>query len=150
MWAEAKECIIDSSASSSVYIGCDSIRFKKLGKWYAKYTTVVVVHKDTRHGCRIFYNDVVLPDYGILKQRLMTECQFAADALGEIEPLLGGRYIEVHLDLNNDPKHKSNIAVKEALGWIRGLGVVAKIKPESWAATHAADHCVRSKTFAHG
>ncbi len=34
--------------------------------------------------------------------------------------------------------------LKEALGWVRGsLGLDAKIKPSSFAATHAADHAVR-------
>jgi predicted RNase H-related nuclease YkuK (DUF458 family) len=52
--------------------------------------------------------------------------------------------MEVHLDINPNPKHKSSIAVKEALGWVKGsLGIDAKIKPDSFAATHAADHVVR-------
>jgi predicted RNase H-related nuclease YkuK (DUF458 family) len=52
--------------------------------------------------------------------------------------------MEVHLDINPDPKHKSNVAVKEALGWVKGsLNLDAKIKPASFAATHAADHAVR-------
>jgi predicted RNase H-related nuclease YkuK (DUF458 family) len=40
--------------------------------------------------------------------------------------------------------YKSNVAVKEALGYVKGtLGIDAKIKPDSFAATHAADHVVR-------
>jgi predicted RNase H-related nuclease YkuK (DUF458 family) len=52
--------------------------------------------------------------------------------------------MEIHLDLNPSPNHKSNIAVKEAIGWVRGsFGFDPMIKPESFAATHAADHAVR-------
>lgn len=152
MWEAAKEAIRQSSADSSVYIGCDSIRFKKQGVWYAKYATVVVVHKDSCHGCSIFYDSQTIRDFGQgtegLKNRLLTETNYALMAATDILDVLGDRRLEVHLDLNNDPKHKSNVAVKEAMGWVMGMGFTPVIKPDGWAATHAADHCARSKTFA--
>lgn len=149
MWEDAKEAIKRSSADSSVYIGCDSIRFKKNGVWYAKYATVVVVHKESRRGCNVFYDAQILRDYGDLKTRLLTETNFAIQAATDVLDELGERHLEIHLDLNGDPRHKSNIAVREAVGWVMGMGFEAKIKPYGWAATHAADHCARSKTFAH-
>lgn len=154
MWEEAKEAIKASSADSSVYIGCDSIRYKKGdGQWYAKYATVVIVHKDSCHGCKIFYESETLRDFGQgvegLRNRLMTEVGYAVAAAYEVLDVLEGRALEVHLDLNPDPKHKSNVAVKEAVGWVLGMGLTPVIKPDGWAATHAADHCVRSKGFAH-
>jgi len=144
MYEEAKQAIISSSPQSSVYIGCDSIRFRKNKQWYAKYSTVIIVHMDSKKGCRLFHDSVDMPDYGNLKQRLLTEVQFAVQAASEVIEVLGNRHMEVHLDINPDPKHKSNVAVKEALGWVKGsLGMDAKIKPASFAATHAADHAVR-------
>lgn len=141
---EAKQAILESSATSSVYVGADSIRYKKKGQWRAKYSTVIVVHKDSRHGCKIYYNHDDLPDYGNLKQRLLNEVSYAVAAASEILDVLGDRHLEVHLDLNPNPKHKSNVAVKEALGWVRGtLGLDAMVKPYSWAATHCSDHVVR-------
>ena len=149
MWEEAKEAIRQSSAESSVYIGCDSVRFKKDKVWYARYATVIVVHKDSRHGCQIFYSAETIPDFGGLKNRLLTEVNYAVTAAMEVADEIGDRHLEVHLDVNPDPKHKSNVASKEALGWVLGMGFEAKIKPEGWAATHAADHAARNKTFAH-
>jgi hypothetical protein len=144
MIEEAKQAILDSSPQSSVYIGSDSIRFRKNKQWYAKYSTVVIVHMDSKKGCRLFHESVDMPDYGNLKQRLLTEVQMAVSAATEILEVLGDRHLEVHIDVNPDPKHKSNVAVKEALGWVKGsLGLDAKIKPHSFAATHAADHAVR-------
>jgi uncharacterized protein len=154
MWEEAKKAIAASSADSSVYIGCDSIRYRQNGHWMAKYSTVVIVHMDSRHGCKIFYNSEAIRDYGQgvegLRQRLLTEVGYAVAAASDILDVLDGRPLEVHLDLNPDPKHKSNVAVKEAVGWVLGMGMTPVIKPDGWAATHAADHCVRSKGFAHG
>ena len=148
MWEDAKEAIRASSPESSVYIGCDSIRFKKQGVWHARYATVIVVHKNSNNGCQIFYDAETIPDYGGLKNRLLTEVNYAVMAAMDILPDLGDRHLEVHLDVNPDPKHKSNVACKEALGWVLGMGLEPKIKPEGWAATHAADHAARSKTFA--
>lgn len=144
MYEEAKAAILNSSPQSSVYVGCDSIRFKKNGQWFAKYSTVIILHMDSNKGCRLFHESIDLPDYGNLKQRLMTEVQYAVMAASEILDVLGDRPLSIHLDINSNPKHKSNIAVKEALGWVKGsLGIDAVIKPNSWAATHAADHVVR-------
>jgi len=144
MLEEAKQAILDSSQSSSIYIGCDSIRFRKNKQWYAKYSTVVIVHMDSKKGCRLFHESIDMPDYGNLKQRLLTEVQHAVATATEIIDVIGDRHLEIHLDINSDPKHKSSVAVKEALGWVKGsLGLDAKIKPSAFAATHAADHAVR-------
>ena len=144
MIEEAKKAILDSSQSSSIYIGCDSIRFRKNKQWYAKYSTVVIVHMDSKKGCRLFHESIDMPDYGNLKQRLLTEVQHAVATATEIIDVIGDRHLEIHLDINSDPKHKSSVAVKEALGWVKGsLGLDAKITPSAFAATHAADHAVR-------
>lgn len=144
MIEQAKQAILDSSKESSVYIGCDSIRFRKNKMWYAKYSTVIIVHMDSKRGCKLFHSSVDMPDYGNLKQRLLTEVQMAVATATEVIDVLGDRHMEIHLDINPNPKHKSSVAVKEALGWVKGsLGLEAKIKPSSFAATHAADHAVR-------
>jgi predicted RNase H-related nuclease YkuK (DUF458 family) len=145
MIEDAKQAIRESSRQSSVYIGCDSIRYKKNKQWYAKYSTVIIVHMDSKHGCRLFHESFDLPDFGNLKQRLLNEVNYAVAAASEIIDVLGDRYMEIHLDINPNPKYKSSVAVKEALGWVKGsLGLDAVIKPHSFAATHAADHVVRN------
>jgi predicted RNase H-related nuclease YkuK (DUF458 family) len=74
----------------------------------------------------------------------MTEVNYAIAAATEIIEVLDGRHMEIHLDINPNPKHKSSVAVKEALGWVKGtLGLDAIVKPHSFAASHAADHVVR-------
>lgn len=139
----AKEAILTSSPESSVYIGADSIRQKKGNGWQARYTVVVVLHKDSKHGCKIFHRTEVQPDFGNLKQRLMQEVSLATQTAMDIIDVIGDRRLEIHLDLNPKPEYKSNIAVKEALGWCMGLGLDAKVKPEAWAASNAADFMVR-------
>lgn len=144
---EAKKAIAASSRESSVYVGCDSIRFKSRGRWHARYATVIVVHKNSRNGAQIFYKMDVLPDYGNLKMRLLNEVMFAANAALEVMEVLNGRYMEIHLDINPNKNHKSHVAKDEARGYVLGtVGIEPKIKPFAWAAMHAADHVARHKS----
>lgn len=147
-WIEqARETIRASSLESSVYIGCDSKRFKRKGIWYARYMTVIIVHRDSSRGCQLYYDAQILQDWGSdksPKQRLLNEVMFAVNAATEILDDVGKRHMELHIDINPNPRYKSNAAVKEALGYVKGnLGLDAKIKPEAFAAMHAADHLVR-------
>jgi predicted RNase H-related nuclease YkuK (DUF458 family) len=144
MYDEAREAILKSSETSSVYVGADSIRFKRNGQWFAKYSMVIILHIDSKHGARLFHKNIEMRDFGNLRQRLITEAGFAIEAAIEILDVIGQRKLEIHLDLNPNPRYKSNIAVKEALGYVKGsTGIDAKVKPDSFAATHAADHVVR-------
>lgn len=105
---------------------------------------MIVLHQDSKRGCKLFHSSVDLQDFGSIKQRLLNEVMYAIEAASAVVEDVGSRHLELHIDINPSPKHKSNVAVKEALGWVKGsLGIDAVIKPDSWAATHAADHLVR-------
>jgi predicted RNase H-related nuclease YkuK (DUF458 family) len=148
MLEEVKQAIANSSNTSSVYIGCDSIRFKKQGRFYARYATVVILHKDSRHGCQLFYTEETLPDFGKktegLRQRLINEAGFAIGVASELIDVIGDRHMEIHLDINPKEEHASSKAVKEATGYVLGAtGIIPKIKPFAFAAMHAADRVAR-------
>ena len=150
MLDEAIKTIKESSQESSVYIGCDSrVTKKKCPRTRktiatAKYTTVIVIHKDSRHGGKIFHFSETRPDYGDIFTRMMTECEIALQIFKPISEVIGDRVLEIHLDINKDKIHKSNVAAQAAIGWVLGqTGIEPKIKPHGWAATHAADHMVR-------
>ena len=97
MYDQAKEAILNSSESSSVYIGADSIRFKRKDKqWYARYSVVIILHMDSKHGARLFHNTFELRDYGNRKQRLIAEAGYAIEAAMEIMDVLGDRKLEIH------------------------------------------------------
>lgn len=130
-----------SSKESSIYIGCDSLR--NSSKNTADFSTVIILHMNSKNGCKVFHNKVTIPDFGQMRPRLLMEVQYALEAFYAIEDIVGDRRLEIHLDVNPDPRHASNVVTSEALGWVRGLGLEARIKPHSFAATSAADHCVR-------
>jgi predicted RNase H-related nuclease YkuK (DUF458 family) len=135
------------SDESSIYIGCDSERFKKNGKWYGKYTTVICIHKDSSNGCRVFGETVVEPDYdhnhSKPTMRMVNEAMKAAEAAKILLPLIEHRnfkLIDIHLDINKDPKHGSNAALQQAVGYVKGVtGLEPNVKPNAMAASFAAD-----------
>lgn len=141
---EAAQAIRESSPDSSIYLGCDSIRYKKHGIWYAKYSTVIILHAATRHGGIIFADTDTQRDYGNIRTRMLNEVQYAVQHASDIIDAVGDRHFEIHLDINPNPVYKSNAALAEAMGWVRGqFGDIVKCKPDAFAATHCADHVVR-------
>lgn len=133
---EVRKAIAESSPNTRIYVGADSKRVKKK----VVYVTVVILHYEGKHGGRVFKNIVIEPWYGNIKQRLMNEVYGAIGVAFDIVDHLGGRPFEIHLDLNTDPKHKSNMCVKEAVGYVLGsFGFKPKLKPEAWAASTVAD-----------
>jgi len=142
---ELKDFINKQGPDTRVYIGCDSYRRKLNGIWNAYYTVVVVVHMNGRNGCRVFGDITHEPDYDQKKNkpamRLMNEVYKAVALFEELLPVIGERAVELHLDINPNKMHGSSCVVEQAIGYVKGvLGVVPKVKPDGWAATHAADH----------
>jgi hypothetical protein len=140
---EAKEYIANSSAESSVYIGCDSKRFGKKDKRFVAFACVVLIHLDTKHGAKMFSFQRVERDFGSLRQRMVNEAIMACEIGYEVREAAGDRTFEIHLDINPDKRHKSNVAIKEATGMVLGMfGENPKVKPEAFAASTAADKLV--------
>jgi hypothetical protein len=51
--------------------------------------------------------------------------------------------MEVHADINTNPNFKSNDALKEAMGYIQGMGFAFKAKPEAFASSSCANKVVQ-------
>jgi len=79
-----------------------------------------------------------------LKERMITEVAQSVEVAYGLCDLLD-KYkveLEVHADINTDPAFKSNTALKEAMGYILGMGFVFKAKPDAFASTSCADKMV--------
>lgn len=138
--------LTELNSETKIYFGCDSTRFKIKGRWFAEYTTVLVVHKDGRHGCRIFARVDREQDYDQKASRpfnrMMNEATRVAELYLEYEDLIYdfGLEHEIHLDINKDDIHGSSVAVKAASGYVQGTcNVVPILKPTAYAASYAAD-----------
>ena len=145
---EIMEYLIDTPGK--VYLGGDSQRFKKNGVWYARYTCVFIVHINNQNGGKIFYYSEVERDFDQQnnkpRMRLMNEVHKIVNMYLQFGELLEDREVQIHLDINSDQKHNSNLVMKEAMGYVKGVtGIDAKVKPQAWAAAHAADAGVRGR-----
>ena len=142
---EVREFIINTSLSTKIYIGSDSARFrKKDNTWFAEYCTVVVVHYDGKHGCKIFGQIESDRDYDQKKDRprmrLMNEVIKTAQMFIDLEESIGCREVEIHLDINPNEKYGSSCVISEAVGYIKGMcNVIPFVKPKAFAASIAAD-----------
>lgn len=133
--------------SSKIYIGCDSLAFKRNNKWYADFYKVVVVHIDGCHGCKIFGEINTEVDYTPNKRkpayRLMQECYKVSELYLKLAEITD-KEIEVHLDYNPNKKYVSNMVVEQAIGYIKGTcNVIPLVKPDAFAASYCADRLGR-------
>lgn len=140
--SEVIKYIQNSAPDSAVYIGADSRVFKdkKKKQRFVRYTLVIIIHHGQRSGCKLFWDEKIEPFYGSLKQRLLNEVYYTVEHAVQIVDVIGKRKMEVHLDINPDVECKSSVAVQEAIGYVRAMGLVPKVKPDAFAATCVADH----------
>jgi predicted RNase H-related nuclease YkuK (DUF458 family) len=143
---DVKVLLRSLDSETKIYFGCDSIRFKIKGQWYAEYTTVLVVHKNGRHGCKIFAQVDRAEDFDQKASRpfnrMMNEAQRVSQLYLDFEDLIYefGLEHEIHLDINQDDIHGSSVAVKAASGYVQSMTNVTPIlKPSAYAASYAAD-----------
>ena len=144
-------CELDES--TKIYIGTDSIRFKKNGRWFAKYASVCVVHMNGSNGCRVFKHRSEEPDFDVKKNRpairLMNEVIKSCELYVQLAPFIDGFECELHCDVNVDTKHGSSCVAVQAAGYALGVTGLAtnqvKLKPFAWAASFGADHYANSR-----
>jgi uncharacterized protein len=108
-----------------------------------EFATVIVFLREKKGGFMFIHNDRTTKPMS-LKERMITEVAQSVDVAYKLCDLLD-RYkveLEVHADINTDPHFQSNIALKEAMGYILGMGFVFKAKPDAFASSSCADKVV--------
>jgi hypothetical protein len=137
-----EETIIREVASGhrlKVCIGSDSM----VRNGVVEFATVIVFLREKKGGFMYIHNtkDAKLMS---LKERMITEVARSVDVAYKLCDLLDKYNIEleVHADINTDPSFQSNTALKEAMGYILGMGFVFKAKPEAFASSSCADKVI--------
>jgi len=150
---EIVELLATLDTDTKIYFGCDSVRTRKNGRWYADYATVFIIHKNGKNGCRLFSHKSTEPDYDAKinrpKMRMMMEVQKVCELYIQMIPFIDEFDIEVHLDISQDPKNGSNVAASEAAGYVLGVTGLpenqVKLKPDSFAASFGADRAANGR-----
>ena len=140
-----------------VSIGTDS---QKLSKTLYKFATVILISTSEDLGGGVIVgrggmiiastythdfkkkgDDAKLRDKELVNERMVFEVGKSIEVATQIAELLDLYEIplEIHADINPNPKHESNKALQSAVGYILGMGYEFKIKPEAWASSCGAD-----------
>lgn len=122
-----------------VCIGTDSQVRNEL----IEFATVIVFLREKKGGFMFISNDKIQSRMS-LKERMITEVARSVEVAYHICDVLDKYQVEleVHADINTDPGFQSNQALKDAMGYILGMGFVFKAKPEAFASSSCADKVV--------
>jgi predicted RNase H-related nuclease YkuK (DUF458 family) len=123
-----------------VCIGSDS---QAKGKYY-EFATAVVFLREGKGGF-IYLNRFKHRGPMSLKERMLHEVSESIGVAYKLCPILDMYKVEmeVHADINTDPQFASNVAFKEAMGYIMGMGYTFKAKPEAFASTYCANKIIQ-------
>lgn len=122
-----------------ICIGTDS----QVKNNHVEFATVIVFLREKKGGFMFIANYNMQGGMG-LKERMITEVAKSIEIAYALCDIMErhGVELEVHADINTDPSFKSNVALKEAMGYILGMGFVFKAKPDAFASSACADKVV--------
>ncbi len=122
-----------------VCIGTDS----QVRSAETEFATVIVFLREGRGGFMFIHNEKTRHPYSI-KERMLVEVAKSIEIAYELCDLFTVYDVdmEVHADINTNPQFKSNEALREAMGYILGMGFAFKAKPEAFASSSCANKVV--------
>jgi len=108
-----------------------------------EFATVIVFLREKHGGFMFIANDRTTQRYSI-KERMLVEVAKSIEIAYELCDLFNTYDVdmEVHADINTNPQFKSNEALREAMGYILGMGFAFKAKPEAFASSCCANKMV--------
>jgi uncharacterized protein len=108
-----------------------------------EFATVIVFLREGRGGFMFIHNEKTKQKFSI-KERMLVEVAKSIEIAFELCDLFTKYNVdmEVHADINTNPHFKSNDALKEAMGYILGMGFAFKAKPEAFASSSCANKVV--------
>ena len=122
-----------------VHIGTDA----KHRGFYTDFVTVVAL-LDPGRGGRVFYQRERVSRMPSLAQKLFREAELSLRVAVALDEVIA-QDIVVHVDVNDDERHRSSKYVQALAGMVVGHGFQVRVKPDAWCATHVADFVVKDK-----
>jgi uncharacterized protein len=130
---------IEEGNKLKVCIGTDS----QVKGHETDFATVIVFIRKGKGGFMFIKNQTTTQRMHI-KERMLFEVGKSIEIAYELCNIftMYGVDMEVHADINTNPNFKSNDALKEAMGYIQGMGFAFKAKPEAYASSSCANKVV--------
>lgn len=134
---ELKVCIGTDSQVKAVTKG------KRNGK-ETEFATVIVFIRKGKGGFMYIRNETTRQKMSI-KERMLAEVAKSIEVAYTLCNIFTIYQVdmEVHADINTNPQFKSNDALKEAMGYIVGMGFAFRAKPHAFASSACANKMVQ-------
>jgi uncharacterized protein len=129
----------ENNTPIKVCIGTDSQVYRS----ETEFATVVLILRKGKGGY-MFISNFRSRIAMTLKERMLHEVSRSIEIAYHLCPLFD-KYkteLEVHADINTNPRFKSNTALNEAMGYIMAMGFTFKGKPDAVAASCCANKAV--------
>ena len=129
---------------TEILIGCDSQnrRNKKKRINETVYAIVIGLYNPGK-GAHVLYSKFETLRERDNVSRLLNEVWFSVEVAELLKAELNIIPTWIDIDLNPDPKYKSNAALASAVGVVTGMGYQVRHKGNSPVMTYAADHLVK-------
>jgi uncharacterized protein len=123
-----------------VCIGTDS----QVKNRETEFATVIVFIRKGKGGFMYIHNEATTQRMSV-KERMLVEVSKSIEVAYSLCRIftLYNVDMEVHVDINTNPNFKSNDALKEAMGYIIGMGFAFKAKPDAFASSSCANKVVQ-------
>ena len=154
---------VEGGEDMRVIVGCDSQQRRS----YTLYALTIILHDKIRcRGAHVVFMKIRTKKERDIFTRLMNESLYSLDLANWLDVKLDDgiylkpkfknnmyddshptRKVEIHVDLNpeygKDKRNKSHVVYNSVMGMLTGSGFSVKSKPDSPAASCAADHLLR-------
>ena len=130
----------EAGNAMKVCIGTDSqVKGRKI-----EFATVIVFIRRGKGGFMYIANETIERKMAV-KERMLDEVARSIDVAFSLCDLFTAFNVdmEIHADINTNPNFKSNDALKEAMGYIMGIGFAFKAKPDAFASSSCANRVVQ-------
>ena len=126
-------------SGGKVFIGTDS----QIKADLCIFATAICLHsrKGKKYG-KYFFNKGAESGIPIkaLRMRIMKEVQLSIDIAFIMLEKYPSADIEVHVDVGTTQRSATRKFVDSISGWLKGVGLECKVKPNSWASSSVADN----------
>ena len=129
---------LETKPNAELLIGCDSQNFSDK----TIYAIVVALYK-TGRGAHVLYRRWKTQREPTRSIRLLNEVWYAVECAEEMKNSGIPKPKWIDIDINPDPKFKSNEVLRQAVGMVEGMGYKVRYKTLGPIATYAADHLVK-------
>lgn len=129
---------IKTKDNVEILIGCDSQNFSDK----TIYAIVVALY-DKGKGAHVLYNRWKTQREPTRNVRLLNEVWYAVETAEHMKSAGLPKVKWIDIDINPDPKFKSNEVLRQAVGLVEGMGYKVRYKTLGPIATYAADHLVK-------